>query len=304
MTTPTWYDILGVAPDASPEEIKSAWRAATDKFEPGSGTSQFRLFNEAADTLLDPARRAAYDAALGVGDTEEPISEPGSEPTAAEQAHGASGTEGAATTERTAVRPVAEDRAEPASTGPTVTEPAKAGPTNAGPTNSESTGLRVPWWALALLALLVLASYTVYGVLAYQTSHRTYDQEAGVEAMAAAQKALPAILSYDYRHLQANREQALAFMTPGYKPEYNKTFDIVQGTPSQPGGAEQTKAVVNAMVRAEGVQAAQPDVVQLVVFVDQSAVKNGGTPAISLNRLGVTMKKSGNQWLVSNISSF
>ena len=36
---PTWYDILGVPRDASPEQVKAAWRAATDKFEPGSGTS-------------------------------------------------------------------------------------------------------------------------------------------------------------------------------------------------------------------------------------------------------------------------
>src|SRR5215218_6746982 len=61
---PTWYDILGVAHDASPAEIKAAWRSVTDRFEPGSGTSQFRLFNEAADVLLDPDRRAAYDAEL------------------------------------------------------------------------------------------------------------------------------------------------------------------------------------------------------------------------------------------------
>ena len=62
MSSPSWYDILGVAPDATPAEIKAAWRDATDKFEPGTGASQFRLFNEAADVLLDPQKRNAYDA--------------------------------------------------------------------------------------------------------------------------------------------------------------------------------------------------------------------------------------------------
>src|ERR1700712_2705188 len=61
---PTWYDVLGVSRDASPDEIKAAWRLATDKFEPGTGAGQFRMFNEAADVLLDPVRRAAYDASL------------------------------------------------------------------------------------------------------------------------------------------------------------------------------------------------------------------------------------------------
>src|SRR4051812_44102809 len=62
---PTWYDVLGVSRDADSDEIRAAWRAATDKFEPGSGSGQFRMFNEAAEVLLDPARRAAYDASLG-----------------------------------------------------------------------------------------------------------------------------------------------------------------------------------------------------------------------------------------------
>src|SRR6187200_2833171 len=61
---PTWYDVLGVPRDASSTEIKAAWRNATDKFEPGSGSGQFRMFNEAADMLLDPERREAYDANL------------------------------------------------------------------------------------------------------------------------------------------------------------------------------------------------------------------------------------------------
>ena len=66
---PTWYDVLGVSRDATPDEIKAAWRNATDKFEPGSGSGQFRMFNEAADVLLDPDRRAAYDESLGAEPT-------------------------------------------------------------------------------------------------------------------------------------------------------------------------------------------------------------------------------------------
>ena len=80
MTTPsnpTWYDVLGVSRDATPEEIKAAWRTSTDRFEPGSGSGQFRMFNEAADVLLDPASRAAYDATL---DADRPQQAPAVEP--------------------------------------------------------------------------------------------------------------------------------------------------------------------------------------------------------------------------------
>ena len=69
---PTWYDVLGVSRDASPAEIKAAWRNATDKFEPGSGSGQFRMFNEAADVLLDHERREAYDASLDADQTGRP----------------------------------------------------------------------------------------------------------------------------------------------------------------------------------------------------------------------------------------
>src|SRR5690349_18826496 len=73
---PTWYDILGVTPESTPDQVKAAWRDATDKFEPGTGASQFRLFNEAADVLLDPEKRAAYDAELALTAPDEVTTEP------------------------------------------------------------------------------------------------------------------------------------------------------------------------------------------------------------------------------------
>ena len=51
---PTWYDVLGVGRDASADEIKAAWRQATDRFEPGSASGQFRMYNEAADSCSTP----------------------------------------------------------------------------------------------------------------------------------------------------------------------------------------------------------------------------------------------------------
>src|SRR3954462_14037242 len=78
---PTWYDVLGVSRDADSDAVRAAWRAATDKFEPGSGSGQFRMFNEAAEVLLDPARRAAYDASLDADRPEQPPAvEPDPEP--------------------------------------------------------------------------------------------------------------------------------------------------------------------------------------------------------------------------------
>ena len=60
--TPTWYDLLGVEPDASEDEIRAAWKAAIADLDPTD--RRFRTLNEAAEVLLDGERRAAYDASL------------------------------------------------------------------------------------------------------------------------------------------------------------------------------------------------------------------------------------------------
>ena len=66
--TPTWYDLLGVEPDASADEIRAAWKTAIADLDPGD--RRFRALNEAAEVLLDKDRRAAYDATLA---PEEPV---------------------------------------------------------------------------------------------------------------------------------------------------------------------------------------------------------------------------------------
>jgi Mce-associated membrane protein len=60
--SPSWYDLLGVAPDAPTEDVRSAWRSAIADLDPTD--RRFGTLNRAAEVLLDPQRRAAYDAEL------------------------------------------------------------------------------------------------------------------------------------------------------------------------------------------------------------------------------------------------
>lgn len=55
----TYYDVLGVPRDAKPTQIRRAWRRLSDKAGPGS--PELARYNEAAEVLLDPVKRAAYD---------------------------------------------------------------------------------------------------------------------------------------------------------------------------------------------------------------------------------------------------
>lgn len=76
--SPSWYDLLGVAPDASAEEIRAAWRTAIADLDPTD--RRFATLNQAAEVLLDPARREAYDAALAPEPELVPEPEPAATP--------------------------------------------------------------------------------------------------------------------------------------------------------------------------------------------------------------------------------
>jgi molecular chaperone DnaJ len=64
-----FYEILGVARDATPEQIKKAWREAAMKFHPDrnkgeekkAAEAKFKVAAEAYEVLSDPDKRETYD---------------------------------------------------------------------------------------------------------------------------------------------------------------------------------------------------------------------------------------------------
>lgn len=73
MSRPDHYATLGVAQDASLDDIKRAYRRAARHAHPDRGGSHERMqaLNKAKDVLTDPERRARYDA--GEDDTRDTI---------------------------------------------------------------------------------------------------------------------------------------------------------------------------------------------------------------------------------------
>lgn len=64
-TTPNFYEVLGVAKDATPEQIKQAWRKASSAAHPdreGGSAERQQLVNRAYEVLSDAQRRKDYDA--------------------------------------------------------------------------------------------------------------------------------------------------------------------------------------------------------------------------------------------------
>lgn len=305
---PTLYDILGVSPDASREEIRKAWREAADRFEPGEGgsTKQFRLFNEAAEVLLDPERRKEYDARLAgpekpaagaqspekAGPTS-PEKKPvgGKEPTASETpaAVPAAPIPGSA---RAASTPVAladapdQEAVEPASVG------------------AEPTGRKIP---LAVLAVLGVVTAVAVGLAAYfvvSAQRAEAYQEAVDRAPAAAENAAAAVLSYDYKSLTADRDAAAKFLSDRYRKQYVDTFDKLVEK-----GATESKATVKAEVLASSAMVVgekrDPDRIPVLLFVNQTTTSSATTePSVALNRVRFDMVRSDGTWLVDGITSY
>ena len=72
----TWYDVLGVLPDAAPDDIREAWQGRMAALQPGtlagvspevrSAADQARqAVEEAGRVLSDPAARESYDEEIG-----------------------------------------------------------------------------------------------------------------------------------------------------------------------------------------------------------------------------------------------
>ena len=62
-----YYQTLGVARDASPDDIKKAYRKLARKYHPDlskepDAEARFKEIGEANEVLKDPEKRAAYDA--------------------------------------------------------------------------------------------------------------------------------------------------------------------------------------------------------------------------------------------------
>ena len=301
MTSPSWYDLLGVAPDATPAEIKAAWRDATDKFEPGTGASQFRLFNEAADVLLDPERRRAYDAELGL--VADPVVEPAE-------------TEPEPVVEP--AEPETEPDVEPGETDPEpepVVEPAETEPDAEPETPGRTARLRAlatSTVALVVLGVLALASVVFAAVVFTQTDlgEKADEYKAGRNAQAAAVKALTAVLSYDYRQLdtpaklEASLNAVTSNMTPELAARYRTAFTTVcRPDIDSPATAVARKSVVTSAVEDPAIIDAGTKRVRLLVFVSQTTTNSSGGPNARSSQVVATLVDRGGRWLLDSVET-
>ena len=158
---------------------------------------------------------------------------------------------------------------------------------------------RRPRWVVAALAVCLVAVLAACVLASVTTRADTADVRAGDSALAAAKASAATILSYDYRHLDADFGQAAALTTGSFRTDYQATT-----AKAVKQLATQTQAVVVAKVVAGGVVSSTSDRATVLLFVNQTTTSNRLSAAkTDLNRVQMTMTRSGSRWLVSGLKA-
>jgi Mce-associated membrane protein len=261
--TASWYDVLDVAPEATADEIRAAWRSAVADLDPTD--RRFRVYNEAAEVLLDRERRAVYDTEF---ERERGRSD------AAEPERGRSDE----------AKPRRDDRSEP--------EASVLARDHSWPTRP------VPGWLLTAVAGLTAVAVACVLVLLAQPTSASVEGNAEA-AQAAAEQAIVPLLSYDARDLDRSRARATPYLTDSEREQYDKLFAVIEQN------APETGTVVRARYVASGIVRTGTDRVDVLVFVNQLTTnkQHPDDPVVYKNQVTVTMAKVGDAWLVDNLST-
>ncbi|MFE6510820.1 J domain-containing protein [Nocardioides sp. NPDC057767] len=304
MTSPTWYDLLDVEPDAATDDIRAAWKSAIADLDPTD--RRFRTLNEAAAVLLDADKRAAYDAELAA-----------LEEAAAEQ-------EGDEDDDHEAVEETAAVVGTEAEGAPDAPEDDVEAVEEAEESGGRTLPM-LPTWGLIAAGALALAAVVAAGVVFFgqekvetvsnnnvttstvegavgkqiTRNHKLLVEEQGADALEAAKKAVVPLLSYDYSKMDESKSKAHDVMTKDYREDYDRLFAVlVDNVP-------ETKTVVKTLAPVDaGVIRVSEDTVQILVLVDRQVTNAQRSTPIGYQEYAMlTMAKVGDDWLVDKVET-
>ncbi|WP_435226573.1 hypothetical protein [Streptomyces sp. Tue6028] len=159
----------------------------------------------------------------------------------------------------------------------------------------------------AVLGVILVAALVATAVVGWQYRQGRQAEQARGEALAAARKAAPVVLSYDYRHLDRDFSRARALLTGHFRDQYGKTTKAVV-TPT----ATKYHGVVKATVAtpadggapAVSVVSATPDRAVVLLFVNQvTRSTQAPEPRLDLNRVRMTLTRTSDGWKVSGVDA-
>ncbi|BCJ30983.1 Hsp70 family protein [Actinocatenispora sera] len=156
--------------------------------------------------------------------------------------------------------------------------------------------------AVLVLAVLLLAAggtTAVLGVDRLTSSPPTSWPDASVQAATAtASKAVPAVLGYDYRSLDADVAAARKWCTGSMRANYTKTMTRLRKDISE------RHAMVSAQAKEIGVVSSATDTVTLLAYVDLHSTNRTSTEArLDQIRVRLVMRRTGDGWRIEKLES-
>ncbi|GAA3645686.1 hypothetical protein GCM10022224_005510 [Nonomuraea antimicrobica] len=157
-------------------------------------------------------------------------------------------------------------------------------------------------FTIALLGVLVVAGAVLVPTMWFNLQELRGADAARAEAVAAARKAAPDLLSYDYRTVEQDLTRAGTFTTGELTRHYKElTKTLVTKAKAQ-------KIVQTVAVAGAGVERAEPDRVEVLLFVNTGTVKEipgkvGLQQEFAQNRARFVMVRQGSRWLVAALST-
>ncbi|MFT4288220.1 J domain-containing protein [Nocardioides sp.] len=314
--SPTWYDLLGVEPTASTEEIRAAWKAAIADLDPTD--RRFQRLNDAAAVLLDPHSRQRYDrqqhdatlptrrvgrSAGAEGPESAEVLAPESPSRQKRWLHRARVGRSAGPTdaESAAVLPTRHLRRQHKrrlGTSETSTSAESAREGAEEPTAAPVRRREVPGWVLAVLGVLAIALVATAAYSWSRPNPKTAESDAR-EALEVAERAIVPVLSYDYRTLEEDEKEADSYLTDRYR---TKDFDPIFATIKK--NAPDAQTVVTTSVVASSVVRAGDGRVEVMLLVDRPTTnKATTTPILYEDHVTVTMQKTDGSWLIDNLTT-
>jgi Mce-associated membrane protein len=146
------------------------------------------------------------------------------------------------------------------------------------------------------LAVIVLGAFCGLLLRSPASSSSMKDREA---ALNAAKEYSALVLTYNYQHLDTDRDRALLHLTGRFADDYKKAMNEVVAVQ-----APKVKATVEGQVESAGLEAVSGSGKQVTVIVfGQQKVTNSALtqPRTDIVRLRVVLDRVGSQWKIAKV---
>jgi len=157
-------------------------------------------------------------------------------------------------------------------------------------------------WALIALTVVAVAFGifgAVWGVQKWTGEDPAVARKAASDAAASA---ATTIFSYTYNKLPEHLAASQETMTPAFAKKFKSISPALSAL--APQRKIQVKAVVRDAATLECGDSCDPTKATVLIFIDQARVVDGtDKPTVFGNRIQMSMVKSGDRWLVSNVKA-